>query len=82
MANHTPVILTLDTFGQSQSFLHVPADCIQAVLKLPITVTFLTPAGVVTTVMMVTTFGHGWDSYVKLQTDIFIIYHLCVLLTG
>lgn len=27
----------------------------------------LTPAGVITAVMLVTTFGHGWDTDVKLE---------------
>lgn len=27
----------------------------------------LTPAGVITAVMLVTTFGHGWDTNVKLE---------------
>lgn len=58
----------LDTFGQSQGLLHVLADCIKAVLKRLVTVLFLPPAGVVTTVMLVTALGHGWDSYVKMES--------------
>lgn len=53
--------------GQSQSPLHIPADGLEAVLELLITLVLLTPAGVVAAVMLVTAFGHGRDAYVKLK---------------
>lgn len=59
--------LTLDTLRQSQSPLHIPADGLQTVLKLFVAVMLLTPAGVITSVMPVTTFGHGRDTNVKLE---------------
>lgn len=61
--------LTFDTLGQSQSPLHIPADGLKAVLELLIAVMLLTAAGVVAAVVLVTAFGHGWDSYVKLEIN-------------
>lgn len=59
--------LTLDTLSQSQSLLHIPADGLEAVLKLVVTVVLLPAAGVIAAVVLVTTFGHGRDSYIKLS---------------
>lgn len=57
----------LDTLGQSQSLLHIPADGLQTVLELVITVVLLLAACVVAAVMLVTAFCHGWDTYIKLK---------------
>lgn len=57
----------MDTVRQPQSPLHIPAYGLQTVLKLVVAVMLVTPAGVVTAVMLVTTFGHGWDTNVKLE---------------
>ena len=64
--------LTLDTLGQSQSPLHIPTDGLETVLELIIALVLLTAAGVIAAVMLVTTFGHGRDAYVKLgkKTDL------------
>lgn len=59
--------LTLDTLGQSQSPLHIPADVLQTVLELLVAVVLLQAAGVVAAVMFVTAFGHRWNAYVKLK---------------
>lgn len=59
--------LTLDTLGQSQSPLNIPADGCEAVLELLVTVMLLTATGVIAAIVLVTTFGHGWDTYVKLE---------------
>lgn len=61
--------LTLDTLGQSQSPLNIPADGCKAVLELLVTVMLLTATGVVAAIMLVTTFGHGWDTYVELELE-------------
>lgn len=61
-------LTSLDTLCQSQSLLHIPADGFKAVLKLFITVTFLLATGVVAAVMLVATFGHRWNTYVKLKS--------------
>lgn len=61
------LLLTLDTLGQSQSPLHIPADGLEAVLELLITVVLLASTGVIAAVMLVATFGHGRDAYVKLE---------------
>lgn len=58
---------TLDTLGQSQSSLHIPADGLQTVLELLVAVVLLPAAGVVAAVVLVTAFGHGRDAYVKLE---------------
>ena len=60
------LVLTLDTMVQSQSPLQFSTDGLQTVLELLITVVFLTPTSVIATVVLVATFGHGWDAYVKL----------------
>lgn len=59
--------LTLDTVGQSQGPLHTSADGLKAFLELLITVMLLFTTGVIAAVMLVTTFGHGRDAYVKLE---------------
>lgn len=61
------LLLTLDTLGQSQSPLHIPADGLEAVLELLITVVLLASTGVIAAVMLVATFGHGRDANVKLE---------------
>ena len=60
--------------GQSQSPLHIPADGLQTVLELVIAVVLVTAAGVIAAVMLVTTFGHGRDAYVKLGRNRSIMY--------
>lgn len=60
--------LTLDTVGQSQGSLHIPADGLETVLELIITVVLLSATGVVAAIVLVTAFGHGGDAYVKLET--------------
>ena len=60
--------LTLDSLGQSQSFLHISADSLKTVLELLVTVALLLAAGVIAAVMLVATFGHGRDTYIKLET--------------
>lgn len=62
-------LLTLNTLGQSQSPLHIPADGLQTVLELLVTVVLLTAARVITAVMLVAAFGHGRDADVKLETS-------------
>lgn len=54
--------------GQSQSLLHIPADGLQTVLELVITVVLLTATGVIAAVMLITAFRHGRDTYVELET--------------
>lgn len=69
--------LTLDTLGQSQSPLHIPADGLETVLELLVALVLLTAAGVIATVVLVTTFGHGRDADVKLEKtglSLFIMY--------
>lgn len=68
--------LTLDTLGQPQSPLHIPADGLETVLELIIAVVLLTTTGVIAAVMLVTTFGHGRDAYVKLKkTSLLLIMY-------
>lgn len=59
--------LTLNTLGQSQSPLHIPADGLQTILELLITIVLLAAAGVIAAVVLVATFGHGRDADVKLE---------------
>lgn len=66
--------LTLDTVGQSQSPLHTSADGLKAFLELLITVMLLFTTGVIAAVMLVTTFGHGRDAYVKLEKTSLIVF--------
>lgn len=70
--------LTFDTLGQSQSPLDIPADGLKTVLELLVAVMLLTAAGVVAAVMLVTAFGHGRDSYIKLEINtglfLFVMY--------
>lgn len=61
-------LTSLDTLGQSQSSLHIPADGLQTVLELLVAVVLLPAAGVVAAVVLVTAFGHGRDAYVKLES--------------
>lgn len=63
--------LTLDTLGQSQSPLNIPADGFETVLELLVTVVLLAAAGVVAAVVLVTALGHGGDAHVELETDRF-----------
>lgn len=65
----TAAPLTLDSLGQSQCPLNIPADGFQTVLKLFVTVVLLAAAGVVAAIVLVTAFGHGGNSHVKLETD-------------
>lgn len=58
----------MDTVGQSQSPLHIPADGLETVLKLVITVVLLSATGVIAAIVLVTAFSHGGDAYVKLET--------------
>ena len=60
--------LTLDTLGQSQSSLHIPADGLETALELVITVVLLSATGVIAAIMLVAAFGHCRDAYVKLET--------------
>lgn len=58
----------LDTVGQSQGPLNVPADGLQAVLEPLVTVVLLAAAGVIATVVLVTAPGHGGDADVELKS--------------
>lgn len=77
--------LTLDTLGQSQSPLNIPANGCEAVLELLVTVVLLTATGVVAAIVLVTTFGHGWDTYVKLelkQTGLILVIIILIAQQG
>lgn len=63
--------LTLDTLGQSQSPLNVPADGFETVLELLITVVLQAAACIVAAVVLVAAFGHGGDAHVKLEIERF-----------
>lgn len=72
---HSGSVLTLDTLGQAQSPLNIPADGFETVLELLVTVMLLAAAGVVAAIVPVTAFGHGGDAHVKLEKDRFGMVH-------
>lgn len=76
--------LTLDGLGQSQSPLYVPADGLETFLELLVTLVLLVATGIVAAVMLVAAFGHGRDSYIKLEEDnnYFVFYGTCLLDQG